>query len=537
MTPTESSSKNSRRQVVIACCQAVMFALYPLLLAVRVRKGLPLSDENIFRAAVVAIVAAVALLWALRFARWGLMARATWLSAVLALFGFYLPAVNAARMIGWNVYLGHAGFSLAYALLSLAAATLIVRPWQSGPRDTVPLTMAFVVMFIASVFPVVQHEYRTDDERGLEAAKQIIEGASRRAAAPIPDVDRDIYYIVLDSFGRSDVLEEEYGQPLSPFQTYLKSRGMYVAERAQSNYAQTFLSLSSTLNMTYLDGLAGVMGPTGESRAPLQMLIRHNALMKHAKQSGYRVIAIGSDYMPTSTFEAADVCYCDRYGLREFEHAVAAMTPIAAFPPLERWTYRAHYRQVLHSFSAIEKASELPGKKFVFAHMLSPHPPFVLAPDGSFEPVVAGPVIFNDGDAFAGAPADYNAGYRRQVQFVTSRLQQIVDHLLSRPGPPPVIVIHGDHGPGSKLYWDDPQATNMRERLSIFAAYHFPGAEGDLYPTITPVNAARLLSNRYLGGALPLLPDRSYFSTWDQPFDMIPASFDTKPASTAAHTQ
>lgn len=515
-------SRASTREAVVACGQTFLFSLYPVLLGLQVSTGLPLGDQRIERSVFVALAVTALLLWALRLLTWSLAGRAAWLSWVLALFGFYVPAITASRAIGANVHIGHAGFSMAYALLSIAVATFIVRPWKTTSRDTVPLSIAAVVMLAVSAWPIISSLRASNAGQGAEQRTRIFEGAShltRRAPA-----DRDIYYVVLDGFGRSDVLGERYGEALDSFRGYLASRGFYVAEQAQSNYAQTFLSLSSTLNMTYLDELAVAMGPASDNRMPLQRLIQQNALMKLAKNAGYRVIAIGSDVMATSRLDAADVCYCELYGLREFEQAVVGMTPIAALP-LGRWTYRAHYRKVLYSFAALEEATRLPGPKLVFAHILSPHPPFVLAPDGRFEPVLGGPVIFSDGDGFAGSPSQYVAGYRRQAQYVASRLREIVDRVLSKPGPPPVVVVHGDHGPGSMLHWNDPKATNMRERLGIFAAYHFPGSpDAELYPTITPVNAARVLSNRYLGADLPMLPDRSYFSTWARPFDLIPVA-------------
>ena len=83
-------------------------------------------------------------------------------------------------------------------------------------------------------------------------------------------------------------------------------------------------------------------------------------------------------------------------------------------------------------------------------------------------------------------------------------------------------MITGDHGPGSELRWEDPGATNMTERMSVFSAYRFPGVEsGRFHSTISPVNAARILANTYFGANLPSLPDESAFSTWGRPYDFL----------------
>ena len=83
---------------------------------------------------------------------------------------------------------------------------------------------------------------------------------------------------------------------------------------------------------------------------------------------------------------------------------------------------------------------------------------------------------------------------------MTRRILEAIDAILQRPGPSPVIVIHGDHGPGS-----------MWNQNDVFK----PSAQ------ITPVNAWRVMENRYLVTSLPALPDASFASNWKRPYDWI----------------
>ena len=69
----------------------------------------------------------------------------------------------------------------------------------------------------------------------------------------------DIYYNILDGYARDDVLSERYGMPDNALTNYLTSKDFYLADRSQANYAQTYPSLASSLNMTYLAPLAAVM--------------------------------------------------------------------------------------------------------------------------------------------------------------------------------------------------------------------------------------------------------------------------------------
>src|SRR5688572_21587798 len=66
----------------------------------------------------------------------------------------------------------------------------------------------------------------------------------------------DIYYIILDGYGRADVLQNEYGYDNSVFLNSLRDLGFYIADCSLSNYAQTQLSLASALNFNYIDALS-----------------------------------------------------------------------------------------------------------------------------------------------------------------------------------------------------------------------------------------------------------------------------------------
>ena len=88
----------------------------------------------------------------------------------------------------------------------------------------------------------------------------------------------DIYYIILDAYGRHDALGEFDN---TDFLKELESRGFFVATNATSNYKYSIQSLASSLNLAYLDGL--------EARAPKTdrdgiALVQNNALAATLKR-------------------------------------------------------------------------------------------------------------------------------------------------------------------------------------------------------------------------------------------------------------
>jgi len=323
----------------------------------------------------------------------------------------------------------------------------------------------------------------------------------------------DIYYIVLDAYGRADVIDSLYGLDNQPFIDYLKSKGFYVAGESETNYTQTVFSIPSSLNFAYID-------PPQEGVSGLKYfsdLVKDNRLMSSLKRCGYQTVAIESGFFFTNQ-PKVDVYFSSNIELNEFESLLLADSPIEILAyefdlqPVAQ-SNETHRRQVLFSFEKLAELYKIPGPKMVFAHIVSPHPPFVFDIHGQpVEPSHS--YSIGDGDDYPGTLAEYRVGYARQVQFVNQKMEQIIDIILANSSAPPVIIIQGDHGPGSQLDWGSPGRSCLWERSSILNAYYLPSGGSDhLYASISPVNSFRVVLDTYFGANLALLPDRTYFTS------------------------
>ena len=332
----------------------------------------------------------------------------------------------------------------------------------------------------------------------------------RRATSP---PDRDIYLIVLDALGGPDLLRSRYGLDVSNVVASLKARGFTVATASRSAYPYTILSLASTLNFAYLDELAATVGPSISDLYPLQYLIHRNALFQLAKAAGYRVVMIGSDDSTTDRAPLADVCRCRQPIPHPFERAVLALTPLLSYLPIDRWAYaahRAHLRRVLSDIGTYHTS----GRQFVMVHLLAPHPPFVFSADGPVTP--KGRLSFFGPDD----EGIYRQEYRGQAHFVLQQITRIVDDLLARNEPRPVILIQGDHGPrrrGAKDIGD------LDDEFGIFFASLFPDRTMELPDSVSPLNAARALASEYFGADLPPLAQHQWRAELMQPYALTQA--------------
>jgi len=355
--------------------------------------------------------------------------------------------------------------------------------------------------------------------RSRTASLKATRTAATKQAAGMPD----IYYKILDGYARADVLDSVYHYDNSGFLSWLEQNGFRVAARSRSNYSQTYLSLASSLNMTYLDSVAGRLGPDSDNRSPLLHMIRDSRVVNELHQRGYTIASFVSGYTGTDLADA-DVHFGPRWALSEFQNVLISTTALPLFLDrvLKKSQFDLHRERILYSFKHLPDAARLKHPVFVFCHVLSPHPPFVFGAQGEkTEPQRY--FTMTEGGSFqtvdeAKIRAEYVEKYRAQLQFINSRARTMIERILAASPQPPVIVLQADHGPGSVLNWDDPEPEDLAERFAILNAYHIPKRTEPVPESISPVNSFRLVFRQLFGSDYPLLPDQSWFSTIAKPW-------------------
>ena len=498
------------------------------------------SVGQVIRPLLLAVILSAALTWLLRWlasqaSRGGLLA-----AGVVVLFFSYGHVYSWLRGIELGgLALGQHRYALLLAGLAGVAWLLLAVRWLRQP-SVVERAIALMAV-VALIMPL---------------SALVIQGAQRALARPVrlsgptPAIEvgpqatlPDIYYLVLDGYGRQDVLETYYQHDNQAMLDALQAMGFHVAERSYSNYNQTVLSLASSLNMAYLDEIASQATDEADGRRQLTDTLKHSRVRDILQGLGYETVAFETGYSPTE-WRDADLflspldegmsfnrAVLESAYISPFESQLLATTAVRLafdFDLLRRWLesaigqaspYLRHRARVEFAFETLPTLAERPGPTFVFAHIITPHPPFVFGEKG--EPQVPpGAFSLADADAFGGSPADYVVGYRRQLTHINQLLLSALEAILARSDRPPVIIVQGDHGPGAHMVWSSPEQSLLVERMAILNAYYFPGeSPGPLADDLSPVNSFRLVLAA-LGGDLPeLLPNRSYFATWEQPLD------------------
>ncbi|HOD06249.1 MAG TPA: hypothetical protein PKH92_14485, partial [Anaerolineaceae bacterium] len=140
---------------------------------------------------------------------------------------------------------------------------------------------------------------------------------------------------------------------------------------------------------------------------------------------------------------------------------------------------------------------EISGPKFVYAHIMLPHEPFIFDQDGN----INNAINLHNWDYYLG-------GYI----FATQKLQELVESILAQADPnnPPIIILQSDHGarnlptgnPDSILLQNYPESY----RYCIMNAMYLPGYDtSELPDDFIPTNTFPLIMNFYFGFEIPLV--------------------------------
>jgi len=336
-------------------------------------------------------------------------------------------------------------------------------------------------------------------------------GPAPAASRVTTDLSPDVYIIVVDGYARGDILREYYGYDNSPFLSGLEELGFDIRPKSSANYAWTFLSLASALNMTRLDELAGKTRPGSRDQRGAQDMIRNNAVMAFLKGRGYRTIHLASAWAGTRVNPYADEVRADRVHIMD-DDLTRALVDSSLLVLFNARLLRDMALFYLDQFDGLEAAAAEPGPKMVFSHFLLPHHPYIFNRDGA----VVQNGSFVDILLYRKAQWRRTDAYIEQLQFVNTRLLEALRSILRSSAAPPVIVLFSDHGP---LVVSADVEASKRARLDNLTAVFLPGAPAALLPEdVQLINVFPIVLNHYFEAGLALRPPARFYSTYARPY-------------------
>jgi len=275
------------------------FALYPILSLLS--SNITQLEANLGLRSLIFAVLICALLMALGKIIYKDLDKSALLTSLIAVLFFsyghvYLAIENFE--IGGFVFGRHRFLIPVWVLLFGAVLIWIWRIKSDAGKWRLNLNITSIILTILPALSIAYYYFSLIITPPLDPLQTSISTSTHDQINP------DIYYIILDSYARQDVLNILYDFDNTPFLEKLEDLGFEIADDAQANYPNTALSISSSLNMNYIEEFSGPHNPESNKMTPLYERIRDSLVFQIFKQIGYSTVAFETGYTGTEIKKA-----------------------------------------------------------------------------------------------------------------------------------------------------------------------------------------------------------------------------------------
>lgn len=311
----------------------------------------------------------------------------------------------------------------------------------------------------------------------------------------------NIYFLLYDEYGGSRSLHEQYGY-VNDLDSFLINEKFSVQWNSRSNYNFTAFSMSSALNMSYIEGIKNTKAVTAEDYSNCTLLIRDNQVIKFLDAQGYEIhnysvfdlagnpAMVEQSFLPLKTKLISDRTLFAHLN-KDIGWLLITKFPFKLFGQNH---YRKHKKNN-EDFQALTiKASTEKHEKpvFVYAHFYLPHPPYFYDKNGNLK---SEEVIYNE---YKSNPP---ASYLEYVTYTNTKVREVIT-ALKKNDPTAVIMILSDHG------YREKESKKYSHFFRNMNAIYYPDQQYDgFYDSISSVNQFRVVFNKMFRANFPLLKD------------------------------
>lgn len=330
----------------------------------------------------------------------------------------------------------------------------------------------------------------------------------------------DIILIVLDGYGRSDVIRDVYGYDNDPFLDRLRSEGFDVAEQSIANYSITHLSLPALLNMSYMHPTGATIG-NNDLKYLAGQISGGSKLVSVLKANGYSYIHAESDHWYNVCNDEVDLCLTGRFP-DITGHALLVRTPVGGlfYRDTGDPTTALNRDRVDQLTNWEETTRDWPeGPNFAFFHLQLPHPPLYLDSncDVRLDPELGGRIM-NDGEMSAGQLDRRVNAWVEQVECANYTIERLLDQLDEES----VVVVVSDHGPDLHFTLEpnpaDITQNGLAERFPNLTAVRLPEqCRGSLPDDVDTVNTFRTIVGCLSGEPLETIETQTFVAGFGGP--------------------
>ncbi|WP_296686377.1 sulfatase-like hydrolase/transferase [Flavobacterium sp.] len=337
----------------------------------------------------------------------------------------------------------------------------------------------------------------------------------------------NIYFIILDGYGSENSIKSFLKYDNSQFYNQLKEIGFRVQDNAVSNYNRTSFSLSSTLNLNYINRII----KSDIYYKDLERYISHNKVAKILKSYGYSYYFFDSGFGLKKTekneflINTKENYYTDLFFSSSDNDLLNVFLNNSAFkifknPFFSDFIISNYAYKVLNVYKKLPSIAKNNKKKFVFAHVISPHPPFLFNKSGK----IGMYGIDNENEGVG-----WNEKlYIEQLKYINFKTIILLNKIIKNDKKNKIILIQGDHGSRCKI--NNKKFLNkenwVNEQFHILNAIYISkndNSKRKIYENwnYSSVNTFRIIFNEYFKSNYSNLKDVKYYSDLHEPYNFI----------------
>lgn len=428
-------------------------------------------------------------------------------------------STNAYRL-GWEqlwlplligAFAGFCGWGLFWAIketrknasIVSSVCVLLVMIWTVFPQPIIPATVILISVIAATRFklnkamPIITIivVVAIIVSIGQAFAKTIQASATPIQSEPAIVLDKDyqpdIYFIVPDRLTSPQGLRDTGDDP-SSFVQQLEDMGFYVRDNGLSNDLQsrnhkqgdvtrTTRFIASVLNFSDTTDL-DIAHNTAASKMwtpGIPMVLQAN---------GYTYYHIGSWYMETMVSRVANYSYVyhdfgflDYFTKDEFVTAIidrSYLRYLNAFV-LKQRNDDTNRARLWYQLDSVIDTTTKASPKFVFVHLIMPHPPFIFTADGQPQNT--------EGKSLQQL-------YLEQAQFTESYLLEMVKAIPKDA----IVIIQADEGMNFDQNLEENEKLTDNQFEGVMTAWHIPNCNSQDLEGIRHTEILRFIVNRLI---------------------------------------
>ncbi len=316
----------------------------------------------------------------------------------------------------------------------------------------------------------------------------------------------DIYLIVADGYPGEKELTDIFKYDNSVFENQLIKKGFRIIKNTKSNYNFTPFSISSMLNMDYLEGLEG----SNTSKKDMSLCyetIKKNKTLKFLLNQGYEFYNYSifnfegqptlayPTFLPMKTKPITSQTFTNRIISDLSYHLITTFKFESSIK--RRKNLDLTNNNLFYSLTQKIVAKNNKKPKFIYTHLIMPHYPYYY---DSQENLISYKLLTEDYIFNKKAFIEY-------LKYANKKYEELISNILSLSKDPPIIIFMGDHG-----FREFKDSVNSNYYFMNFNSVYLPnGNYKAFYDGQSNVNQFRNLLNLQFNQNLSLLKDSTSF--------------------------